>query len=262
MTQHHHSEDANKDDRRRTVVAAHRWWDRYGWLRWLFSRGGENAGRLAASFFIAGVGAWTLWDTYEARSRGKFLLPIANVERLSPSTFAYVIQGADAGGRRVDFDLIVANKDFSWQRGSTEKLERSGKALSLEVLNSVLFDELVRARLRVAKELIAVGTASQEGDPTEETYRAGQRAEQTAKWVKPVLETGIPIWTLNLGQYRDPCTACETSETAWQRPFLLVAVRRAAWGVDLAEALADALGSASNLPSPDRYSTFGLSRYR
>jgi len=252
-----------EDERnRRHVAGAYRWWKRYDWLRWLFSHGGENAGLLFAWTFVAGIAAWTVADTLNSRYQGKFLRPVVSAERLSPTTLAYLIQGSDSEGRRADFDLIVANKNFTWQRGATDKLERDGQPLSRQEIDTVLLDDLVRARLRDAKELIAVGTASQEGDPTQEVFRAAQRAEQSAKWLRPLVGGETPIWTLNLGQYQQPCEACETSETNWQRPFLIIAVRKASWGVDLAEALADALGSASNLPSPDRYSTFGLSRFR
>lgn len=256
-----HDDDEDRK-RRRAAVAAYRWWDRFGWLRWLFSRGGENAGRMFAASVIAGTGLWTVADTVDSRWRGKFLKPIVNAERLSPSTQAFVIEGIDEQGRRADFDLIVANKDFTWERGSTERLMREDKVLARADLDRLILDEHVRARLKQAKQIIAVGTASQEGDSQQELFRAGKRAEQTAQWIMPLVGKDMPVWTLNLGQYTDPCDTCDTAETNWQRPFLVIAVRRAAWGVNLGEALADALSSASNLPSTDRYSTYALTRYR
>lgn len=261
MAEATHDEDRNQD-RRRKAIAAYRWWDRFGWLRWLFSRGGENAGLLFAATVIGGTSAWTVADTVDSRWRGKFLRPVINAERLSPTTQAYVLEGIDEQGRRADFDLIVANKDFTWERGSTERLTREGKVLARGEIDRLLFDDLVRARLRQAKQLIAIGTASQEGDERQELFRAGKRAEQTAQWIMPLADKDVPVWTLNLGQYKEPCETCDTAETNWQRPFLLIAVRRASWGVDLGEALADALSSASNLPSTDRYSTYALTRYR
>lgn len=249
-------------DRRTGALVAYRWWERIGWLRWLFSRGGEMAGRLFAAGLIASVGAWTAWDAYDARARTKFSRPLVSAERLSPTTHAYVLQGVDRSGRRADFDLIVADKTFTWERGSTERLTRNGKPLTAEDVQGIIFDPLVRARLKSAKHLIAVGTASEEGEPTEEKHRAGRRAEQTARWLSTVTEDQMPLWTLNLGQYSQPCEACDTEETSWQRPFLIIAVQNAAWGTDLAEALADALSSAPNLPSPERYSAYAMARFR
>ncbi len=258
----HHDPRFEERDRRTGALVAYRWWVRVGWLNWLFSRGGEMAGRLFAASIIIGVGAWITWDAYDARLRSKFLRPVISAERLSPTTHAYVIQGIDTEGRRADFDLIVADKTFTWDRGSTERLTRDNTPLMADEVTSVILDPLVRARLKSAKHLIAVGAASEEGDATQEKHRAGRRAERTAQWLASVADKDIPLWTLNLGQYQHPCEACDTTETSWQRPFLVIAVQRAAWGTDIAEALADALASASNLPSPDRYSTFALARFR
>lgn len=254
------SDDQN--DRRRGAVAAYRWWDRIGWLRWLFDRGGEMAGRLFAAGVIATAGGWTAVDMIDARARGKFLLPTISAERLSPATHAYVIQGVDQNGRRADFDLIVADKEFTWERGSTERLMRADAAMTKADIERVIFDPLVRARLEGAKQLIAVGTASEEGDASKETYRAGKRAEQTASWLASVTSKDVPLYTLNLGQYKQPCEACNTAQTDWQRPFLVVAVQRYAFGADIGEALADALSATSNLPAPERYSAYALARFR
>jgi len=249
-------------DRRTGALVAYRWWERIGWMRRLFSHGGELAGRMLATALIASVGAWVAWDAYDARARSKFLRPLISAERLSPFTRAYVVAGLDSAGRRADFDLIVADKTFTWERGSTERLTRNDQPLTGDEVQDIILDPHVRVRLKNAKQLIAVGTASEEGDPSEEKHRAGRRAEQTARWLSAISEDRMPLWTLNLGQYQQPCEACDTNETSWQRPFLVIAVRRAAWGVDLAEALADALNSASNLPSTERYSAFALARFR
>lgn len=256
--------DANEErhDPRRGAVAAYRWWGRIGWLRWLFERGGEMAGRLFAAGVIATAGGWTAADMIDARARGKFLLPTISAERLSPATHAYVIHGADQNGRRADFDLIVADKEFTWERGSTERLMRTNAAMTKADIERIIFDSLVRARLQSARQLIAVGTASEEGDSSKETYRAGKRAEQTANWLASVTGKDVPLYTLNLGQYRQPCEACNTAQTDWQRPFLVIAVQRAAFGTDIGEALADALSATSNLPAPERYSAYALARFR
>ncbi|MFV0367259.1 MAG: hypothetical protein ACK5KM_02250 [Hyphomicrobiaceae bacterium] len=257
-----HQDYRDEHDRRSGAMTAYRWWERFDWLRWLFSNGGEMAGRLLAAAFVTGTAAWVTWDAVDARNRGKFLEPVVSAERLSPATQAYVINGLDDQGRRADFDLIVANKTFTWARGSTDSLARDGQPLTSADVENVILDPLVRARLDSAEQVIAVGMASEEGDPAKEKHRAGQRAEQTAKWLSTAVKRNTELWTLNLGQYTQPCVACDTNETSWQRPFMVVAVQRAAWGTDIAQALANALDSASNLPSPDRYSAFALARFR
>ena len=72
----------------------------------------------------------------------------------------------------------------------------------------------------------------------------------------------VPISALNLGQYREPCADCDTAGTEWQRPFIVVAAKELAPGIILGEALADAMGNSSKLPSPSRYSAFELERVR
>lgn len=262
MADRHNDPGLADRDRRSGALLAYRWWERIGWLRWLFQHGGEMAGRLLATSIIAATGAWVTWDAIDARSRAKHLRPVVAAERLSPATHAFVIHGRDTEGRRAEFDLIIADKAFTWERGSTDRLMRDSSPLSSDEVQSLILDPLVRARLETARHLIAVGTASEEGDPTQEKHRAGRRANRTAQWLAAVADDKTPMWTLNLGQYQQPCETCNTDETSWQRPFMVIAVQRASWGTDLGEALADALGSASNLPSPEHYSTFAMARFR
>ena len=60
----------------------------------------------------------------------------------------------------------------------------------------------------------------------------------------------------------EPCSDCETKDTSWQRPFMVVAVRDKDPGADVAQALAAAMSDKANLPSLSAYSTFGLARFR
>ena len=69
------------------------------------------------------------------------------------------------------------------------------------------------------------------------------------------------MWTLNLGRYVDLCVECEDADTSWQRPFIVIAVRKAEDGAHISEALANAMSNTINLPSPDRYSTFAFAKF-
>jgi hypothetical protein len=125
-----------------------------------------------------------------------------------------------------------------------------------------VLDEEVRSALADAKEVITVGTASQEGDASEELARAERRAKQAATLVAPALTPSTPISALNLGQYREPCANCETGGTSWQRPFIVVAVKSLEPGTKVGEALSDAMSGQQKLPSPKAYSAFDLTRFR
>src|SRR5262249_50023083 len=154
------------------------------------------------------------------------------------------------------------NKSFLWVRGSAEDLEKDGQVIPRAELAAAVLDDEVRAALADAKEVITVGTASQEGNAADEVARAELRAKQAATLISDAVAAAVPISTLNLGQYRDPCAGCETGGTSWQRPFIVIAVKAADPDTDIGEALADAMTGKQQLPSPQSYSAFALTRFR
>lgn len=183
-------------------------------------------------------------------------------ERQTQTALIFAIEGRDKAGRRGTFDVVVAKKQFLWVRGSSDELEKNGVVLAREKLESEVLDAEVRAGLANAREIIAVGTASQEGDSREETARAGRRAARTAEILAAAIDGAVPISTLNLGQYRERCPTCDRGATNWQRPFMVIAVKELESGADLGEALADAMSGKDKLPSPASYSAFELARIR
>ncbi len=66
---------------------------------------------------------------------------------------------------------------------------------------------------------------------------------------------------VEFGRYVEPCVECEDADTSWQRPFIVIAVRKAEDGTHISEALADAMSDTINLPSPARYSTFAFTKF-
>ncbi len=188
--------------------------------------------------------------------------PPPKVERQTESTVIFAIEGRDAAGRKGTFDVVVAKKDFLWVRKSADQLEKAGQVVPNEALAGEIFDDEVRRGLERALGIIAVGTASQEGNAEAETERALKRAQRTAEIVTPVIDPGTPVWTLNLGQFRGQCAGCETGGTNWQRPFMLIAIKDLEPGTTLQESLRDALMGKGRLPSPESYSTFALTKVR
>ncbi len=182
--------------------------------------------------------------------------------RQTKNSVVFAIEGKDKAGRRGTFDVVVLNKNFLWVRGSSDELEKDGKTIPAGDVASAVLDEEVRAALADAKEVITVGTASQEGNASEEVARAERRAKQAATLVAPAVNPSTPISTLNLGQYREPCANCETGGTSWQRPFIVIAVKSLEPDANLGEALSDAMGGQEKLPAPKAYSAFALSRFR
>lgn len=244
------------------------WWDRISWFLGLFK---SNAGvaMLVATTGAAGTyGAIQIHDRVIVPRQLETAAvpappPPAEPEvRQTRNSTVFAIDGRDKAGRHGSFDVVVLNKSFLWVRGSAEDLEKDGKAIPREELASAVLDDEVRNALSDAKDVITVGTASQEGIAAEEVARAERRAKQAASLVASVVGPDVPIYTLNLGQYRDPCANCETGGTSWQRPFIVIAVKESDPGTDIGEALADAMSGKKQLPSPTSYSAFALTRFR
>jgi hypothetical protein len=269
-----HTALVREDERRRGVLSwlwrGYRaydrgagWYDRIGWFLGLFK---TNAG---VAMLVASTGAAATYGALEIR---KNVIEPLRVEtaavnpepevRQTRNSTVFAIEGKDKAGRRGSFDVVVLNKSFLWVRGSAEDLEKDGTIIPRDQLAAAVLDDEVRGALADAKEVITVGTASQEGVAAEEVARAERRAKQAASLVAGAVTAATPIWTLNLGQYRDPCANCETGGTSWQRPFIVIAVKETDPGTNVGEALADAMTGKEKLPSPSSYSVFALNRFR
>ncbi len=246
---------------RRRAWRLYSWGSRAHWASMLFASRADVAVSLAALALIGGVTGTAITQSIVGPSSGSAIVAAVS-QRAGDNAVVYGIEGRDEAGLRSAFDLVVLDKRFDWVRGSTNELIKDGAVLSeKDIAASVLTPE-VRQSLGRAKEVIAVGAASYEGDIVAETHRAGLRARQTAEWIAPAVPATVPLHTLNLGQYREACTTCETADTSWQRPFIIVTVRDKDAGADIAQALAAAMNDKSNLPSLSAYSTFGFARHR
>jgi hypothetical protein len=235
-----------------------------GWFDWLYRLFGHREeaiiGTLAV-LFATTVGTFVIKDAYFSTFKDKTGVQRIIANRWNDRTLVFPIEGFDAAGRRALFDVVVLTKNYGWVLGSTTELERGTDRLSPKEIEEEVLAPQLREGLGSAHELIAVGVASQEGELEREIQRGGLRAARIAHWVRGALGEKIPMWTLNLGRYLEPCTDCETEETSWQRPFIVIAVRQAEAGVNIGEALNNAMRDKENLPSPDRYSTFALAKF-
>ena len=101
-------------------------------------------------------------------------------------------------------------------------------------------------------DVIAVGTASREGEEIEEAERAGNRSRRLAEWVNLALRnTGrsTNVYAMNFGQYRiqpddRPLSRDETSK---ERPVVLIGVVRRG-SVDIASAVQEVLANNQSDP--------------
>lgn len=258
-------EDDTRHSRTGVFARGERINNRAGWFDWLYRLMGARHEALIgtlALLFTAGVGSLIVRDAIFATSKDKTGLRRIIAKKWNERTMVFPIEGTDSAGRSALFDVVVLTKNYGWIKGSTTELERGDTKLTAEdVENEVLAPQL-REGLGSAKELIAVGLASQEGQSENEIQRGGLRANRIAEWVRAAVDPSIPMSTLNLGQYSEPCDDCETADTSWQRPFIVIAVRQASAGTNIGEALQNAMSDKENLPSPSRYSTFALAKYQ
>jgi hypothetical protein len=269
-------EQFKKTKKIRRVWSLYKWFDRIrnwqDWYNWaatfLQTKAGVAAalGSTAALTTTAIVVHNAVVDPNAQPFVPTEVAPLVSVEpapvRQTEGTLVFAIEGHDKAGRRGTFDVVVAKKQVLWVRGSAEDLEKNGRVITADEVTHDVLDQAVRDGLAGAREIIAVGTASQEGDAAAETERAGRRAARTAELVSSAIDPATPVSSLNLGQYREPCPTCNSTGTNWQRPFMVIAVKELEPGTVLGEALADAMTGKETLPSPTSYSAFDLKKIR
>lgn len=240
-------------------------YSRTSWLDWLTRLFGAREEALigALSLLLAtGVAGLVIKDALFSNYKDKSGLQRIIAKKWNERTLVFPIEGTDSAGRRALFDVVVLTKNYGWVKGSTTELERDTTRLSPEDIQNEVLAPQLREGLGGSRELIAVGLASQEGEIDKEIQRGGLRAARIAEWVKSVVDVNVPMSTLNLGRYVEPCAECEDADTSWQRPFIVIAVREADPGTNIGEALNVAMSDKTNLPSPSRYSTFALAKYK
>lgn len=265
-------EQFQKSKKARRAWSAYKWFDRIrnwnDWYNWIASFLQTKAGAAVAlgSTAVITTSAVVVHnaviDPYAEPYVQTEIAPLADPMRQTKGTLIFAIEGHDKAGRRGTFDVVVARKQFLWVRGSSEDLEKDGRRIPGDELTRDVLDQEVLNGLATATEIIAVGTASQEGDPAAEKARAGRRAARTAELVASAISSETPIASLNLGQFRESGTKAAAGATDWQRPFMIIAVKELEDGTVLAEALADAMTGQERLPSPASYSAFELTRIR
>ncbi|MCB1547608.1 MAG: hypothetical protein KDJ41_07210 [Hyphomicrobiaceae bacterium] len=240
------------------------------WWNWLMSQSAGNVvTTVGAATVVAGTASFVAHDHVQTQRNAVWLAnyqatAVRTVarEKLGEKAVVYTVTGRDKAGRSATFDLIVLRKDYTWVKGSTNQVMLAGKALSGDEFKQAVLEKELGARIGEQKGLIAVGLASAEGERQAEERRAADRARRIAAWLGEAVSGGKAIWTLNLGQYREACLTCETEGTSWQRPIIVIGVKASDEGVNLGEALDDALKRAKNLPKRASYSRFDMAKVR
>jgi hypothetical protein len=231
-----------------------------GWLNWLLGGYGTNAlGIVAIGGLLGLTGIAASQPDYLPGLFG-FDKPVQVVTKHWGNSVVFPIDGVDRAGRKAGFDFVIKTQDISWVRGATDQVALKDKPIAPGDVNAELFGPEVQAGLAPSADLIAVGMASQEGVASDEIARAERRGVTSASWMSKAVGAGKKMWALNLGQFKSACSDKHEKDTSWERPYLMIGVRSQDPGVNLSEALANAMAGKTNLPSTECYSNYRLGK--
>jgi hypothetical protein len=196
-----------------------------------------KSARYLATAAWAAAGVWLIGLTF-TELKAVWLVPPTPPE----VSHDLIIRNAkDDSGRSTSFRILLFTDEFRWVINSFDALEKTGERPH--------FTDEMKAVLNSAKEIIAVGTSSEEipvGTPLEkgrelEEKRAARRAEQIALWVREALGKPIPVRKLNVGHHK-PTGADDTSD---QRRVVIILVLDHDKDADIDQSLRQAMAGES-----------------
>ncbi len=230
---------------------------------WLWRNGGTNFIGLLLLAALAGITTLAISQKEFLPRLFGFDIPVEVKTVRWGNSIVFPLEGIDKAGKKATFDFVAKTKDYSWIKGQADQVTINGQPIGNADVSAQLFGPEVAKGLAPAKDLIAVGVASEEGTLAEENARAAQRGKVAAGWADQNVGGNKGLWVLNLGQFSNACTSATVErDTSWERPFLIVGARNQDAGVNLGEALANAMNNKTNLPSTACYSTFELAKLR
>lgn len=153
------------------------------------------------------------------------------------SESAYVADAEDRDHRKMSVAIYLLSDKYKWKLGSYEKLNDAYEKIPIS-------NEMIKL-IRSAEEVICAGASSQEfvgalasneGRRIEEN-RAAERARTIARWIDE-LGTGVSVRKWNIGQWMNRSFEVDTSA---QRRVIIILVLKKTYGINLDEALRNAL---------------------
>ena len=173
--------------------------------------------------------------------------------------------GADAEGRKADFRIYVLHNTYSWQLGSTWKIEQDGvEADPASIFQAPNFMK----RFCEANAAFAFGTSSHEGPRGINESTAAKRAATVSKTLTSLREAceegRIPIvFGINLGEHENDPTCSTKACSAAQRRVIIISADEITTGVDMAAALTAGIEDQNVFEGLDveKYSLFIVRSY-
>ena len=147
----------------------------------------------------------------------------------------------DNKGRAATIAIYLLTDDYRWAMGRWDLLENNERQVD--------FSPAMTLQMNHAAEVICIGASSEEMEPglsyddgrRREEWRAEQRAEAIAKWVRATLRRPANVRKLNIG-HRDPASAEDAAfDTSDQRRVIIILVLKEDEGIDFDQALRNKL---------------------
>jgi eukaryotic-like serine/threonine-protein kinase len=163
----------------------------------------------------------------------------------------------DKKGLKAEFKIVMLVYEYRWVVESDDAVEEiaTSKKLALSGLSNKIKPSIY-SKIDNPNQIISVGAASCEGDPSQEETRAASRANKIHTELAAKLFTVKTYRMLNLGQHRvDKCDP-KPEKTSFQRAVIMIGVRQEDKGVDVDQALKNALISQA-----PKYVAFDLNDY-
>lgn len=161
-----------------------------------------------------------------------------------------------------ELGVLVLSDEYSWVYGSETRVHLVGEPVVFPEV--VLQSDGVTSLLDRAQEIVAVGTASCEGNPTREIERAYDRGIALRGWVNTSWRRNASpgdardLHVLNLGRYVGACPRDDGARSHHQRRVILIAITRTP-EVDLERCLCEVFRRTPDLAHlVDEYSSFAL----
>ncbi len=179
--------------------------------------------------------------------------------------------GSDSEGRRADMRIYVLEDRFSWSFGSSRQIEdENGEPAKFSYIfgRPTFLGEFCQG-----DGAVALGAASFEGDVAANRQLAASRADTLGGQMRRLAgfcgeQTPPQLHGLTLGEFTAETSCmregtCTGSATSPQRRVVLIGVADAAPGINLSEALEDAMRTptARSVLSIDDYETYAFRTY-
>ena len=178
-------------------------------------------------------------------------LPVATIairqspERMGDVIYYPYLTATDRQGKSAEINMAILSDRYEWQLGSDSQVKLKGQNRSIPISSLKQELEIRKDIFKVMdnpNRIIALGTASCEGTPSEEEARAMNRAKTIQdQIVKKLFQVGeYPI--LNLGQFkRDNCQR-NAQGTSFQRSLVIIGMRKESPGLEVKAALYQRIG--------------------